>query len=68
MQKLKKLIKDFNVFFDGLTQEKALWVLVGLTVLGLIFVTSETALISLLGYVYFGALIVSRWMHINGKL
>jgi len=67
-QFLKTNLKKYNQWYDKQGEAARFWPLVSLTIVGLLLINSDTAIISLLGWAYFALFIGIRWMHINGKL
>ncbi len=65
---VKSNLKKYNQWYDQQGEASRFWPLVSLTLIGLFLVSSGTAIISLLGWGYFGVFIGIRYMHVYGKL
>ena len=67
-QIIKSNLKKWNQWYDKQGESSRFWPLASLIILGLFLVDSNTTIISLFGWSYFGFFLVMRWLHVYGKL
>jgi len=67
-QTIKNNLKKYNQWYDDQGKASQFWPLWSVILVGLFLITSDTGVISLLGWVYFISLAVTRWLYLKDKL
>jgi len=65
---IKNNLKKYNQWYDDQGKVSQFWPLWGVMFVGLLLITADAAIISLLGWAYFISLAVTRWLYLKDNL